>query len=305
MDWKNEELKKIMNEISMSTNDMERVKNKVDALISKINNELSNIKFTHTFIGSYSFKTIVNYDDENIDIDCMIIFSEKTFIKSPLDARKYVLKILKDYDNQTKTNIKIEEKEKVIQIFFQFNDETKNYHIDFPITFLVGGQKKLILINGKIEDTEADLIKEEFKNVFKENIDFHRGVIKLFKRWVKTNSNERENNSIPSIAILQSCIESNLWNHTSYLENLKTNSKNMLDILKNTSIYPLKWKPYNNVFEKKNVYKCKELLIRFIKNLENLESINDKQKFVKVARFYFLGEDDNERSIYGDKTSGA
>lgn len=304
MTWKNTELNKIVNEISMTDNDMERVKNKVNTLLNKMKNE-KNINFNYTYIGSYSFKTIVNYDDENIDIDCMIIFPKESF-KNAIDARKYVLDVLKLYDEQTKSNIKIEEKEKVIQIAFKFNNDEKNYHIDFPIVIDQNGEKKLVLKNGDLEDTEADIINNEFKNAFSSNnLQFHRNVIKLFKRWVKTNANENLKNEIPSIAILQSCIESNKWNHNDILDNLYKNCKNIYLELLNKEFYKLAWKPNNNIFYKKNINNCLSLLERFCNHLDILIKSTNEKKFIKAARCYFLGEDDEEESVYGDKTSGA
>lgn len=302
---KNYLLNKIVEEISMSDNEMERIKNKVQTLINEISNSFGLKTITHTYIGSYAFKTIVNYDDSKIDIDCMLIFSKEK--KSEYNLRYRLQEILNKYANSLIRDVKVTSKEKeVIQVKFLFKDEMNNYHIDFPITYDADDGRHLILENGNEEITEAHKISEDFKNVFGNDtnkLKFHHSVIKLFKRWVKTNIKD-ELAKIPSIAILQSCIMSNN-NHSNILTNLKNNAALIYNELNNKNQFNLKLQPKNNIFYKKDIDLVKSRLQTFWNQMSELEQINDEEKFIRTSRKFFLGKNDNNDSQYGDKTSGA
>lgn len=301
---KNRLLNNIVEEISMSDYEMERIKNKIKTLINEIANSFGLETIAHTYIGSYAFKTVVNYDDEEIDIDCMLVFSKER--KDQFSLRKKLQEILSKYANKLIRDVVVTSKEKVIQVKFYFNDETKNYHIDFPVTYDNHDGRHLILENGNEEITEAHKIAEEFKTTFENDpnkLKFHRGVIKLFKRWVKTNT-KNDLEKIPSIAILQSCITQK-QDSQSILANLKNNANFILDKLENENQFRLKWYPKNNIFYKRDIYLVKSKLNTFLEQIKILEKIDDEKKFIKSARKFFLGENDNSDSVYGDKTSGA
>lgn len=302
---KNYLLNQIVDSISITENEMERIKNKIQTLINEIAANFNLKTITHTYIGSYAFKTVVNYNDEEIDIDCMLLFSQETIEK--YNIRIELEKILNKYTNKLIRDAEVVSKEKVIQVKFYFNDEKNNYHIDFPITYDYNDKRYLILENQYYEITEAHKIVNEFNKVFDNNADklkFHRNVIKLFKRWVKTNI-KYDIEKIPSIAILQSCILINNNNCNDILTNLKNNASYIYQQLNKNNEFKLKWEPHNDIFYKKD----KELVLKkldiFWNHMTELEKIDDEKKFIKTARKFFLGENDKEDSLYGDKTSGA
>lgn len=305
----NKLLIKIANDISLKGDEVDRVKNKVIALKNYINNKLGKINFQAQYIGSYALKTEVNYNDDDLDIDLMLIFTNESNEKVGNNIRLMIKEILKEYKENVKQNVIVQDKNKVIQTTFIFKDESKNYHIDFPIVIKDNDKFLLIVYSGneyKTIETGAHLIKEDFERVLKAEGYFIRETIKLVKNWIYLNTKDNER-KIPSIAIVQSMIELfdiNKLHKDNILGNIIEICDFLLKKCKNNS-YILKWKPHNNIFEKNDIMLVEKQLNELKLICNHLIQCNDSTKINSLIDSVFKKHLKENKTISGENSSGA
>ena len=295
----NKALKNLADEIRLKRTDyadMKKVSDEVVGVISKLELPKSTTFRSDLWFrtGSYKFLTGVDYANNEIDIDSMLVFespkvSSDEDVENAVKVKKHIIKELREeYQDEDKKTVR-NRKPVFTVIKTRGDDGEMVFHLDFALLFVYDEKlHHLIKKNGKYELVESGIreMTDEFSETYKGD-ETRRFAAIIAKHWNHNRFGAFNKAMIPSIAFSQSFSKSNYEGELDYI----IASLNILKASFTNGMfnYELDFAPFNNIFFKqkkkhaKKTYEEIELLLTTINQALQKETAKEAIELIATV----------------------